>query len=182
MEWPYHNMVWLHWYITEFSDLNFFLLNDFLEAPPTPNSTTCTDKSDEYTWYCPIQKGCLECIVAAVGINSLLSAISNYRYYLWFEQCYTISLSRCSAHVYFSLPKFNIKSHSLLLEDWISKTSCERHIKEMVLFIIGLYNFFTLRTILVTIRDRCFFDIMASGARCLLGEGRLLEHERSSTF
>ena len=30
----------------------------------------------------PIQKGCLECIVAAVGINSLLSAISNYRYYL----------------------------------------------------------------------------------------------------
>ena len=129
-------------------DLNFFLLNDFLEAPPTrPNSTTCTDKSDEYTWYCPIQKGCLECIVAAVGINSLLSAISNYRYYLWFEQCYTISLSRCSAHVYFSLPKFNIKSHSLLLEDWRSKTSCQRHIKEMVLFIIGSYNFFTLRTI-----------------------------------
>ena len=82
LEFRFNVMVWQDNYTTLSSNFNLLLHKDFLYASSSSKSNTkqCSRTTETHNSieYCTIQKGSVQCTVAAVDISCLLSSVSHY--------------------------------------------------------------------------------------------------------
>ena len=132
--------VWVYRCIIVDSYLNFLLRKNYSYSPSSSKSSTQSGSASRAepknsAEHIEIQKGSVQCTVAAVDISCLLST-------LWYscdfddsKRAFSASLSCKASCTDFNFLELIIKSDSLLLEDERRQTSSEGHSQKMFLFI-----------------------------------------------